>query len=51
MSIDEKYVYASVMQYYFKNFQIKNFASVAQVVDNIITAYAIPYKMVSNVGF
>jgi hypothetical protein len=51
MSIDERYVYSSVNQYFLRNFQTLDFVTLAQIVQDIITSNAIPYKMVANVDF
>jgi len=51
MSIDERYVYTSVNRYFHQNFQAVDFGTLAQIVQDIMTSNAIPYKMVANVDF
>ena len=51
MSIDERYVYTSVSRYFLHNFQTVDFGTLAQIVQDIMTSNAIPYKMVANVDF
>ncbi len=51
MSIDERYVYSSVNQYFLRNFQTLDFVTLAQIVQDIMESNSIPYKMVANFDF